>query len=424
MSSINQFFPSAGGLQSPTPVTSTPDFPVRVQITEGGGGASYFLKCSWCTAAPAPCSNFYISGKGGGVADLNLVLDPGTTCSITVGAGGSSYVVPMGITNDPNFIYPPACNCLVGSMGEFGGPSKFENYGFYPNGSTTDTATAAIPTGTPYTYSYPICNFPSFCVPCLIECGVDASIQNLPNNSFGGAINSYSEQTKGLRLFCLSDGSSCEWNKSSAVTTGCEVELLWSVPLITINSCRFCSGGIPGGGADNRTQTCKWSGGLSQPVSPPISCPGLCFSLAATPTGGAFRVDCGGYTSYITGAVCAYGVGGARGSEVICRPSPGGTTATINECVCLGNELCYHPHAQYRFPGSGGGASTVACAVLKDPTVPCSVICDGCPGSVIVQYPTCFGAAVSTGSSVIDCSPNTPGFRTYKFMCPGTIQFP
>ena len=419
MSSINQFFPSAGGLQSPTPATGTPDFPVRVQITEGGGGAGCFAKLDWCTISNNSCEFIYISGKGGGVADLNLVLDPGTTCSITVGTGGSSYSVPIVETKCPDFTYPPTCTCITGIMGEFGGPSKFENYGFYPNGTSAVPETAPFKPGSafvPYSYSYALCNKPSFCVPCLIECDVPVEIQNIPSPSFVDEqlVTNY-KQDKGLRLY-LSDRS-CRWG-CDGISQCCTVEAVYSPTCVDRSVlCACFQGGFSGGGADNETQMLRWSTGYvcNTSISSPLCIDFFCFSEKC-------GSNCGGYTSYITGAVCAYGVGGAKGRKYPTPTSP--PLPAANACYCVNNELCYHPHAQYRFPGSGGGASTVACAVLEDPTVPCSVICDGCPGSVIVQYPTCFGAAVSTGSSVIDCSPNTPGFRTYKFMCPGTIQFP
>ncbi len=47
----------------------------------------------------------------------------------------------------------------------------------------------------------------------------------------------------------------------------------------------------------------------------------------------------------------------------------------------------------------------------------------GSSGVVIVQYPSSFGNATTTGT-VIDLSSNTPGYKTYKFTADGTIQLP
>ena len=47
----------------------------------------------------------------------------------------------------------------------------------------------------------------------------------------------------------------------------------------------------------------------------------------------------------------------------------------------------------------------------------------GSSGVVIVQYPSSFGNATTTGT-VTDLSSNTPGYKTYKFTTDGTIQLP
>ena len=99
-----------------------------------------------------------------------------------------------------------------------------------------------------------------------------------------------------------------------------------------------------------------------------------------------------------------------------------GQVAPILVVLSLDNvEHCQDDHSRFRFPGSGAGGNTVWSPNTSFPTGPYS---DGCPGSVIIQYPDEFAAATVSSPSVVDCSPNTPGSRTYKFLCPGSITFP
>ena len=124
---------------------------------------------------------------------------------------------------------------------------------------------------------------------------------------------------------------------------------------------------------------------------------------------------CGGYISDIVKLVqlCAYGVGGNTtvGDAPACAVSLE-TQEWMNDC-----------HTTFRFPGSGGGQSN-SITVVTVPPARYQNYTDGCPGSVIVQYPDDYSAASTSSPSVVDCSPNTPGFRTYKFLCPGSITFP
>ena len=98
-----------------------------------------------------------------------------------------------------------------------------------------------------------------------------------------------------------------------------------------------------------------------------------------------------GYISDITGCVCTYGAGGLI--------SP----VTILLCRC-----------DVTYIGSGAGAPGISTATISG----------GCPGIVVIQYPTDYGAAITSSPNVCDCSPLTTGYRTYKFYCPGSITLP
>lgn len=417
MSVLTQFFGGGGG-GSPTSIRT------RVQVTEGGHGAScmcFNTRCplsGTCYGGP-----MLISGRGGGVGDFNLNIEPGTVCTITVGEGGSSYSSPFDagptqpMLSDPSYPGPvQTSNCgpyVCGKFGTQGGPSKFGALGFYPNGTSVakfPRICPAIPTAV-----YCICltapNFPSVHLEYL--CPTDLiSEQNVPCNS-AGRLSTYNEWNKGFRGF----DEPTEYNAYTKIIEGntCTCVCMSCC-------CGICEGcgitanfyGVSGGGADNFSQIDRWSGGAY------TDC---CYAM--TSCGCGKRIcqcfDCGGYTSYITGAVCSYGVGGFIVSTY-CVPAMANQDEYIDPSC--GKAYCCSDHSEYRFPGSGGGASSVYSNVLLCPTTPCDSVCSGCPGSVIVQYPTCYAAATTSSPSVIDCSPNTPGMRTYKFLCPGSITFP
>ena len=418
MSTLNQFFPSAGGSSSSGPEASNA-IRTRVQVTEGGHGATCICLDLITPTLSCTRGTYQISGRGGGVADFNLNIQPGTTCAITVGYGGTSYGTPFNIGPTNNFLpsdtYPTAAstsNCgpyLCGRFGNLGAPSKFGALGFYPNGTRTSTVYRACPASGVGTYCLCITNnyFPSVNLSCL--CPTDNILeQNVPCTSVG-EFTEYTEFDKGFRGFDLPSGYSC--CTKVIPTNSCCCVCQWCCSGLCTNYGPVCYAvGKPGGGADNFKQIDRWSGGVyTEPA--PSTCAGRIQDAA----------DCGGYTSYITGAACSYGVGG-----FVVEPLEPGSASQQSAYLDAPCAKCYcnDTHGPFRFPGSGAGGSSVYCHVLLDPTVPCDPVCPGTPGSVIVQYPTCYAAAVATSPSVIDCSPNTPGFRTYKFLCPGTIQFP
>ena len=419
MSVLTQFFGGGGG--SPTSIRT------RVQVTEGGHGASCIQHClvictNTGTCGPAP---YFISGRGGGVGDFNLNIEPGTTCAITVGAGGASYACPFNIGPTqpmlPSSEYPAqvsGANCgpyLCGKWGCLGGPSKFGNLGFYPMGTTTSYAPRVclnIPTS-----SYCLCitndNFPAINLNCL--CPTDNVVeQNVPSNSVG-QFTTYTDFNKGFRGFDAPPTYSCvdkiiDGNNCTCVCMWCQL----NCPNLSCGACCL-SGAATGGGADNCKQIDRWSDFIYTEAC--CSFGGAC--CCATRIRNYF--DCGGYTSYITGATCSYGVGGFI-TRALHTPDQASQAALV-DAPC-GKGYCCGDHTQFRFPGSGAGASSVYCTVLVCPTIPCTPVCPGQPGSVIVQYPTCYAAATTSSPSVVDCSPNTPGMRTYKFLCPGSITFP
>lgn len=429
MSTLSQFFGSGGG-------GSSSGFPVRVQIQEGGGGAS--CNCHCWTNLPnnsTYCLAMQISGRGGGHADLNLSIEPGATCPITVGYGGTSYACPFdSITisppNDPRGSRPSPCflGCNCGKRGYLGGNSAFGSgsccLGFAPGGVGPHcSSTCPVPggSGTPTSPTQPFCilalSIPDVeCIPYFDISNLGPNpiaAQNIPCRSTTGRLTSY-DQREGQRAWDTSqpkymtrhfpDGT-LECQQYFCFWEGCGINYGTRVNRAY------------GGGADQPAQWARWFGACA--ITFP-GCPCVCTGTPSDRSHCAFNNHfqattecCGGVVSTITGAVCGYGVGGSiREHWPCCIPSG---SHMINVLHCCDD------HARFRFPGSGAGGNTAWACSCVWPTGPYS---DGCPGSVIVQYPDEYAAATTSSPSVVDCSPNTPGSRTYKFLCPGTITFP
>ena len=115
-----------------------------------------------------------------------------------------------------------------------------------------------------------------------------------------------------------------------------------------------------------------------------------------------------GFVSKITGTVQAYGSSKAYNWGYCAGPYGSGFTPVSIFHLCK-----TRPHPSHLGTGSGHGAWMCEGSVI-----------DACPGTVIIQYPSDFNAASVSSPNVCDCSPATPGFRTYRFLCPGSITFP
>jgi len=113
--------------------------------------------------------------------------------------------------------------------------------------------------------------------------------------------------------------------------------------------------------------------------------------------------------------VCVFGSAGA-GSY--------GFTPAGAQCIAFvpSQQMCIG----YGATNSGGGASTYSDIAGHHPGYPDTNIpaCNGTKaGTVIVKYPLEFGAAPAFPGAC-DCSPQTPGFYTYRFVSPGCIVLP
>ena len=136
-----------------------------------------------------------------------------------------------------------------------------------------------------------------------------------------------------------------------------------------------------------------------------------------------------GYVSDITGELREYGAGG-RGIKG-CTNSDTVPGAPCGEFCVQGAPTPLFCTPWNMFCGSGGGAPYHCVAPPSCPSTDAYGLVNGqmaytggSPGSVIIQYPDEYAAATVSSPNVCDCSPNTPGFRTYAFYQPGSITLP
>ena len=119
----------------------------------------------------------------------------------------------------------------------------------------------------------------------------------------------------------------------------------------------------------------------------------------------------------ILGSVCIFGNDGAGGYSRTPTACTGGGVCTIPaEQICIG----------YGADNSGGGSSAFANLQPTHPGFPDAniVVCRKTKdGTVIVRYPDAFPGAPSFPGAC-DCSPQTPGYYTYRFVSPGSITLP
>ena len=88
-----------------------------------------------------------------------------------------------------------------------------------------------------------------------------------------------------------------------------------------------------------------------------------------------------------------------------------------------------HPNdAGYGLGGQGVGGMTGPCCPTTATTCQCWFAgsgYSGSSGSVTIRYPSSWGATPAPSrSGSVDCSPQTPGYYTYRWTSPGSITLP
>lgn len=366
MSLLSQFFGGSAGIS--TQIES------KILIVDGGKG--YTTTGTWNTA-----------GSGGSVYELNVYLTPGAVCPITVGYGGTSLArtVCMFCTS-PYGAFCPAGSFTAGNYGELSAFSNLVGSCRGPACGCTPVAPAPCsPCSPPATWRCyaPVANATAFYSQIPLN---DREKQSVPGCTFD------LQPKTGL----LEEYSTCGPPGPAGPAAGC-------------NLYKFGCGGF----YDTFSSLGAY-GAFKNAVTNST----ICFTNPSTCSGpNCFIMDAGtvqsnfaqgvGYVSDITGCVCVYGAGGIQ--NYCATPTPytaGSCGPAVIMCRC-----------DVTYTGSGAGAPSAP----GSPTVPTR---HGCPGIVVVQYPTNYAAATTSSPTVCDCSPLTPGYRTYKFYCPGSITLP
>ena len=317
MSVLSQFFGGGGG--------GGGGIPTQVLVVGGGHGLSCGCMSQSGPSGPA-AAYLWLQGRGGYVDVLYCHIAPETTCSITVGSGGSDLYRCAGyLVNICPYqgIFQTYSCCFGGS----GGASKFGDFGGIDRPQPTQTCGSC-----PY--------------------ALDPVFIKTPYKAI------YPSRTD-IRL------DTCGIISGSCVAAG------------SPSPCFIHMTGFNGGTSSN--QCCQ------------INCP----NIDSRPHQG--------YVSRITGTTQTYGA-----SKIFGLCSTG-----LNNCfINLNRE---HPNSIG--PGSGHGAYWCGTCAGTSREV-------AAPGTVVIQYPDDYDAATTSSPNVCDCSPDTPGFRTYRFLCPGSITFP
>jgi hypothetical protein len=313
----------------------------------------------------APATPNRVAGAGGRVYELNVLLISGSVCPVTVGYGGTSANRTANIYCPGPPYSPPGTRVLSTSsiLGDYGSFSSFSTLQLSCN-----YPISSCPLGLPPACGFGRCYIPQSDFTKLLT--LDASKQVVPLSTYDqnpgkAELEEYAIPTN--PMYCLARGGIYDPCSTSNLSCYQVLSNALRNSQISYNACVYDLTYATGGGYDR-----------------------------------------GGHVSDITGCICVYGAGGLKG-YFYGSPTPAACCAATTPP----SELC---RTEYTYTGSGAGAPTLGGAPI--PTI------NGCPGIVVVQYPTIHGCAITSSPNVCDCSPLTPGYRTYKFYCPGTITLP
>lgn len=385
MSVISQFFPSPGGSSSGGGAGNIGGgtTPVEIIGVSGGGGGGGRYSCPTCPAAT--CASFGEGGSGGSGAIFyatNYFITPGTTYPITIGAGGA------GGTARPGPATPGQA-----TQGSNGGATSFNN-------PECVLCVAGGGGGGGGSYSINCC---------------PTSIQNgLPGGTGGSGANWNKHTDTYCCANCFGKQGSGKYFKST---------------LRYERDCSACGTYAYGPGSTVRTYAAPkhekvseakvmdmpwgWMGGF--PAGQYVS---RCYcGPQSNPTCVRHCNACAGGMMSNTGLLCQVTVCAASVSN--------GCLTQCNLGTQVGGEGRYY---HYTWTGTALQFGN-PCGVLNDSNgAGCGCVAtggscnsgSGCPGILVIRYPTEYGAATAVSNGT-DISPQTPGYRTYCFTTSGSI---
>jgi hypothetical protein len=381
---------------------SNSEVPLRVLVVAGGGGSGgYSVSFPSSHAVPTTGGT---SGAGGGGAVQEVRSYPGKrgrTYNVTVGAGGTAGIA----TNGTDSATAEANRGGKGEDSVFTDPlgHTFTAEGGGGGGSAYSLSPTAVWSGVPYAHNDAE--------------GGDSTLSQGGDGGTGGGGAAVENIGSSPHLQFISGGAGnafanlgVAFNTSAGVTINRSEDRLINTPYGEY-------GGFP-----SFRETSPTNGNISDSISGGAGrrIRGY-FELAFSVNSNAGSVENtelirgNGYKSNIEGTMKSYGAG---------RPAINSQPKLSNPSIPVAGR--YNEYSDYLpQPGTGHGAH----GVIGHPATgspygrwegPGAV---GSSGVVIVQYPSTFGNATTTGT-VTDLSSNTPGYKTYKFTTDGTIQLP
>jgi hypothetical protein len=452
MSLLSQFFPSGSG-------ASTSKIKTNMLMVAGGAGGT---PAGGQVCTPNESLNSASGGGGGGAGEVielrNYEFTSGSTLTVTVGSGGGAssnggnscvtssldndvYVMVGGNSSSiPDVTSPVPCSqcariiysSIDMSIGGGGGGAT----GFV----------CRVPTPCPGV-SCPTVGGNNQCVPTSkIYCGLNGAPFNPCPACVSSCIIDYFDRGTSIRPLFGSGGAS-------------SFRLAPNTPGMVTASPTYCFypglGGGGGAGAGGNGGSISVSSGCGAPPGGSTAIPAsiTCFK---SPDGGIG--GCGIQTEILGSIQCFASGGGGGGGNVT-------QVFTLYSCVGPACCQCFYPSECYR--GLGGTSCSGGCGgkggvsarppfaggsgcVYAPYWVQYTTGCNGCnatvntggggggggagpttqgtagsggSGVVIIQYSTFYPAAPAFPGAC-DCSPSTPGCRTYKFNGPGSITLP
>ena len=395
MSAASQFFGGGNG--------GVEGIPLRVLVVAGGGGSGGFSVNQPSSTTAASPSTGGVTGAGGGGAVHEIKGYPGKrgrTYNVTVGAGGTAgEAIGIGETayvggKGQNSVFAdPAGHTFTAEGGGGGGVCEYNGGGQQPNAYQNDPnirfgqdggSGGAGSVGSP----------PG-------QAGQYADVRQ------GGAGNAYSILSSRYANGGYNDRFSLDTLLKTEYGVYGGFPSSRKAPYPGTGTAPFTHSVSGGAGGKYRGTGVGWD------YLAPTSIDNLNNGVAVG--GGSELLIGNGYKTDIEGNMKAYGAG--RESQTYFQTP--NVPAVTHRSPSWPN---YEP-----VPNTGHGAYGVVAHPAQPGTStyyrwegPGAV---GSSGVVIVQYPSTFNAATTTGT-VTDLSSSTPGYRTYKFTTDGTIQLP
>jgi len=423
MSTLTQFFNGGGG-------ASATSVQVNVLVVTGGSGAS----CIWSRPTPSPICRVHVlnAGIGGLILSTRTCVTRGCSIPITVGSGGVSRACAC--------IMPRPSQCCGYILGGLGGSSCFGSCVFV-NTSAGIVCSAPSPYSISfcYKYSYGIGSAPPKLVTFKCPSALIQTTSQISNVKHSNVLTTKCDGHMPITL-CRSACLQTQYFVTDSNITQPQ-PYFTSYP----TSITLAVGGVLQNKSDSLTdaQYCYYSTGvIGTPYqdSGLISTNGAQFSspysqtLLPCASPNVIRTELAakspatqGFVTEMLGNLSRFGMTGSgymadAGNYFFCSPTPytsnffAPTIGCFAPCLACSSIFTNATTPIHTCVGHGSGAPALI--------APEGGSASADQGTVIVQYPNAFSAATVSSPNVCNCSPQTPGCFTYRFLSPGSITIP